>query len=384
MTQKLQFTTQWQSWDARAWEFLLNNIKVQTPCFMPVGTKGTVKWIPLGLLNNSDYMWFHNDTPLTTPIMLCNTMHTFLRPGDEVIRDHGWLHSYINRDKLILTDSGGFQVFSLGLSKTKTGKPLAKVYDDHVQFTSIHDGSKHIFTPTGCVDIQCNLGSDIMMMLDVCAPVVNINKGQVEKYMHQTHRRAKEQFDHYTNNEIKYNQNKWALFPIVQWGLYKDLRSQSIETLTPFARDGIGIGGLSVGETLEEMEEILAHIAPLLPKNVPRYLMGVGTPESMLLGIKYGIDMFDCVAPTRLGRHGIAYRLGGNSKITNSKYKSDYTKWLAEGCTCTTCTNYTKAYLNHLFTEKEMLGWILLSLHNIAYLHLLCKIEREKIIWNRL
>lgn len=372
---KLQFTTQWQSWHSRAWSFTLNWTQVQTPCFMPVGTKGTVKWIPLPMLNDPEYMWNNQ-----TNIILGNTMHLHLRPGEQVVADHWWLHSFINRDKLILTDSWGFQVFSLWLSKTKTGKPLAKVFDDHVQFMSIHDGSKHIFTPTGCVDIQCKLGSDIMMMLDVCAPVTDITKSHVEKYMHQTHRRAKEQFDYYTNSR-KYNENKWCLFPIVQWWLYKDLREQSIETLTPYARDGIGIGWLSVWETLEEMEEILAHIAPLLPKHIPRYLMGVGTPESMLLGIKYGIDMFDCVAPTRLGRHGIAYRLGWNSKLTHNKYKSDYSKWLAEWCTCHTCTHYTKSYLNHLFTESEMLGGILLSLHNINYLHYLCTLEREKIIW---
>lgn len=305
-------------------------------------------------------------------------MHLYLRPGRQIIKDHGGVHKFMNRDKLILTDSGGFQVFSLGLSKTKTGKPMAKVYNDYVEFTSIHDGSKHHFSPKGVIDIQCDLGSDIMMMLDVCAPVVDISQIQVEKYMRQTHRRAKEQFDYF---QWTYNTSRWVLFPIVQGGLYKDLRVQSIEELTPYAIDGIGIWGLSVGETLEEMEEILAHIAPLLPKEKPRYLMGVGTPESMLLGIKYGIDMFDCVAPTRLGRHGIAYRLGSNIKITNSRYKTDYTKGLADGCTCYTCKHCTRSYLNHLFTEKEMLGWILLSLHNISYLHLLCKIEREKIIW---
>ncbi len=377
MNPKLKYTLLGQSGFARAGFFELNGVKVQTPCFMPVGTKGSVKGLPLGLLNEADYM----GEDLETNIILANTMHLYLRPGDQVIKDHGWLHKFMNWDKLILTDSGGFQIFSLGLSKTKTGKSLAKVYEDHVQFTSIHDGRKHIFTPTGTVDIQLNLGSDIMMMLDVCAPVTQITKQEVEKYMHQTHRWAKEQFEYYTNNKEKYNQNRWALFPIVQGGLYKDLRSQSIEVLSEYARDGIGIGGLSVGETLEEMEEVLAHIAPLLPVGVPRYLMGVGTPESMLLGIKYGIDMFDCVAPTRLGRHGIAYRLGGNIKLTHSKYKTDMTNGLAEWCTCTTCKNYSKAYLNHLFTEKEMLGGILLSIHNISYLEWLCKLEREKIIW---
>lgn len=375
MSSKLQFSLQWNQDHARAWEFLLNGVKVQTPCFMPVGTKGTVKGIPLSMLNNPEYMWDNQ-----TNIILGNTMHLHLRPGEDIIQEHWGLHTFINWNKLILTDSWGFQVFSLWLSKTKTGKPMAKVFEDYVQFMSIHDGSKHIFTPTGCIDIQRKLWSDIMMMLDVCAPVTDITKSHVEKYMKQTHRRAKEQYEYYTNSDM-YNKSKWALFPIVQWWLYKDLREQSIAELSPYAKDGIGIGGLSVGETLEEMEEILAHIAPLLPKNIPRYLMGVGTPESMLLGIKYGIDMFDCVAPTRLGRHGIAYKLWGNIKLTHSKYKSDYTKWLADWCDCHTCKNYTKSYLNHLFTESEMLWGILLSLHNINYLHLLCRLEREKIIW---
>lgn len=372
---KLTYQLQWTSWFARAGEFLLNGVHVQTPCFMPVWTKGTIKGIPLELLDQcTPSSWW-------TPIILANTMHLYLRPWDQVVKQLWGLHRFMNRNKLILTDSWWFQVFSLGLSKTKTGKPLAKVYDDHVVFTSIHDGSKHVFTPTGTVDIQCNLWSDIMMMLDVCAPVQSISKSQVHAFMNQTHRRAQAQYEHFTNNDITYNQNKWVLFPIVQGWLYQDLRKESIEILSQYARDGIGIGGLSVWETLEEMEEVLAFMAPLLPKDKPRYLMGVWTPESMLIGIKYGIDMFDCVAPTRLGRHGIAYRLGGNIKLTHSKYKGSWEQWLADWCPCHVCKTYSYWYLNHLFTEWEMLWWILLSLHNIAYLHYLCRLERQKILW---
>lgn len=376
MNHKLSFTLQWTSWFARAGEFLLNGIKVQTPCFMPVGTKGTIKGIPLELLGDQSSLPLWGTQ--STQILLANTMHLYLRPWDQVIRNHGWLHTFMNRNKLILTDSWWFQIFSLGLNKTKTGKSMAKIHDDHVVFTSIHDGSKHIFTPTGTVDIQCNLWSDIMMMLDVCAPVQNISKSQVHAYMSQTHRRAAMQFDHH---QARYDQVKWSLFPIIQWWLYTDLRKESIDTLTPYAIDGIGIGGLSVGETLEEMEEMLAFMAPLLPPHIPRYLMGVWTPESMLLGIQYGIDMFDCVAPTRLGRHGIAYQLGGNSKLTHNKYKWSTSIGLADTCPCHVCKTYSLGYLNHLFNEWEMLGGILLSLHNIAYLHHLCRCEREKILW---
>ncbi len=378
MNNKLTYTLQWTSWFARAGEFLLNGVKVQTPCFMPVGTKGTIKGIPLELLNKGSSLPLWDSQG--TQILLANTMHLYLRPWDQVVKDHGWLHTFMHRDKLILTDSWWFQIFSLGLNKTKTGKSMAKIYDDHVVFTSIHDGSKHTFTPTGTVDIQCNLWSDIMMMLDVCAPVQHISKSQVHTYMNQTHRRAKLQYEHFTNNETNYHQKRWVLFPIIQWWLYHDLRKESVEVLCEYARDGIGIWWLSVGETLEEMEEVLAYMAPLLPKDKPRYLMGVWTPESMLLGIKYGIDMFDCVAPTRLGRHGIAYALGGNSKLTHHKYKWSTSVWLADGCPCHVCKHYSLGYLNHLFTEWEMLGGILLSLHNIAYLHHLCEQERARIL----
>lgn len=371
---KLQFTLQGASWYMRAWEFTLNGITVQTPVFMPVGTKGTVKGVPLGLLQDPHYM----GPGIPNNIILNNTLHLYLRPWDQIVKNHGWLHHFIHRDKLILTDSGGFQIFSLGLSKTKTGKPLVKIHPDHVVFTSPYDGSKHTFTPTGTVDIQSNLGSDIMMMLDVCAPVNDISKKKVEHYMHQTHRWAKEQFEYM---QSKYDQVRWVLFPIVQGGLYTDLREESIRVLSEYATDGIAIGWLSVGETLEEMEEILAHIAPLLPKDKPRYLMGVGTPESLLLGIKYGIDMFDCVAPTRLGRHGVAYCLGGNLKLTHAKFKHDQEKWLAPWCQCHTCRTYTRWYLYHLFNEWEALGGTALSIHNLSYLQLLCQQERNKIIW---
>ncbi len=371
---KLQFTVHWQSWYTRAWTFTLNGVTVQTPAFMPVWTKGTVKGIPLWLLQDPAYM----GPNIPNNIILNNTLHLYLRPGDKVVKEQGWVHQFIQRDKLILTDSGGFQVFSLGLSKTKTGKALVKIHEDSVVFTSPYDGSKHTFTPKGTVDIQCNLGSDIMMMLDVCAPVVDISKKKVEHYMNQTHRRAKEQFEYM---QTKYDQVKWVLFPIVQGWLYTDLRAQSIETLSAYARDGIAVGWLSVGETLEEMEAVLAHIAPLLPQDKPRYLMGVGTPESLLLWIKYGFDMFDCVAPTRLGRHGVAYKLGGNLKLTHARFRNDQETWLAPDCQCHTCKTYTRGYLHHLFNEGEMLWWVLLSIHNLAYLQLLCQQQRNNIIW---
>lgn len=360
MTNKLKFTINKTKWLARTGTINLNGIVMQTPVFMPVGTKWTVKWIPLTMLNDPLYIW--ND--IQTNIILGNTFHLYLKPGDQLVKKAGGLHKFINRDKLILTDSGGFQIFSLWLWNKNWSK-LVKIYDDHVDFRSPYDGSKHVFTPTGTVDIQNNLGSDIMMMLDVCAPTHDTTKETTAKYMNLTHKRAKIQSEYHHNI---YNQTKWVLFPIVQWGIYDDLREESARYISQFAVDGIAIWWLSVGESKADMNRTLAFLSDKLPIDKPRYLMWVGTPEDLEFGILHGVDMFDCVLPTRLGRHGVAMAYGGNMKLRNAQYKEDFSP-LVSDCSCVACRNHTRAYIHHLIGEWEMLGGILLSLHNISYLH---------------
>lgn len=377
---KINFEIKWVNGKARAGIIHLNNISVETPVFMPVWTRATLKWIDLNMINDKYYMTYRSD------IILSNTFHLHLRPGEKSIKKHWWLHQFMWWDRLILTDSGWFQIFSLGLGKGsnidkngnfKSGKKLVKLYDDHVEFRSPLDWSKHIFTPIWTLDIQCDLGSDIMMMLDVCSPVENISKRKIYNQMQLTHKWAKIQYDYF---ETIYNQVRWVLFPIVQGWLYEDLREESINYLKKFAKDGIAVWWLSVWETKEDMYRILDFISDKLPIDIPRYLMWVGSPEEMIYAIRSGIDMFDCVLPTRLGRHGVGMKLGGNIKLKNSRYKDDQTKWIAPWCTCHTCKDFTLSYLHHLVIEKEMLWGILLSLHNINYLHTLAKQERDRIL----
>lgn len=369
---KLNFKILKQKWNARVWEITLNGITLQTPIFMPVWTKATIKWMVLDMLKDPKYIW---DLPVIN-LILANTFHLYLRPGDELIKQAGGLHKFENRDGLILTDSWGFQVFSLGLWKNEKEQGTErwngwaehevkiKLTEEWVKFNSPYDGSKHIFTPENVVDIQCNFGSDIMMVLDVCSPS-GADKKVIEKHMHMTHRRAKRAFDHL---EPKYNDVRWVLFPIVQWWAHLDLREESVKFLGQYAWDGIAVGWVSVGESKELIREVVEFTAPKLPADKPRYLMGVWTPEDLMHAIESGIDMFDCVLATRLGRHGAAFSREWNIKITNAKYKSDFTN-LTDDCGCFVCKNYTKAYLYHLVREKEMLGGILLWFHNIMYLH---------------
>ncbi|MDD2536953.1 MAG: tRNA guanosine(34) transglycosylase Tgt [Candidatus Absconditabacteria bacterium] len=382
---KLNFKILKQRGNARVGEITLNGVTIQTPIFMPVGTKATIKGMILDLLRDPKYIGSHIE-PIK--LILANTFHLYLRPGRELIRDAGGLHAFENRkDGLILTDSGGFQVFSLGLSKRfspgEGGSPKdrgvsfphqvkIKLTEDGVKFSSPHDGSKHFFTPENVVDTQINFGSDIMMVLDVCSPG-NADKGSVKRQMEMTHRRAKRAFDHF---KPKYDQARGVLFPIVQGGSHLDLRSQSIETLSEYARDGIAIGGVSVGEDKEKVQEVVSYTASKLPSDKPRYLMGIGTPEDLLYGIEQGIDMFDCVSATRLGRHGIIFSDEGNIKITNAKYTRDFSP-LTDNCDCYACKHLTKAYFHHLLREKEALGGILMGLHNIVYLNRILE-DRKK------
>lgn len=268
---------------------------------MPVGTKATIKGLILDLLRDPKYIG--GDLP-PIDLILANTYHLYLRPGHELIEKAGGVHKFENRPGLILTDSGGFQAFSLGLAKkTKTGKPLAKLTEDGIKFRSIHDGSTHFFSPEGTVDIQAALGSDIMMMLDVCSPP-GLPRKKFQHQMRMTHRWAKRQYDHMEKN---YNKFRGVLFPIVQGGTDMELREESVKVLSEFAKDGIAVGGVSVGEPQEKIEEVVKFVGPKLPNHVPRYLMGIGDPKNIRLAIENGFDMFDCVLPTRLGRHGNYY-----------------------------------------------------------------------------
>lgn len=376
---KLNFKILKQKGKARVGEITLNGITLKTPIFMPVGTKATIKGLILDLLQDPHYIG-NQIEPIK--LILANTFHLYLRPGSKVVQAAGGLHQFENwKDGLILTDSGGFQVFSLGLANQKfndqkhTHKVGIKLTEEGVKFRSPYDGSKHIFTPENVVDTQCELWSDIMMVLDVCSPAGS-DKKTIEKHIAMTHRRAKRAFEHF---KPKYEEARGVLFPIVQGGTYLDLRTQSAEYLSQFARDGIAIGGVSVGESRELIEQVIAHTTPLLPNEKPRYLMGVGTPEDLRFAIEQGVDMFDCVAATRLGRHGIAFSNQGNIKITNSDFRTDFSP-LTENCDCYTCRNFSKAYLCHLIREQETLWGSLVGLHNIVYLNRILEDRKKKFL----
>lgn len=373
---KLKFKILKQVWNARVWEITLNGVTLQTPIFMPVGTKATIKGMILDLLKDPKYIW--DIEPIR--LILANTFHLYLRPGDQLIKQGWWLHKFENRDGLILTDSWGFQVFSLWLGKQDWKDdwehPIKmKLTEEWVRFNSPFDGSKHIFTPENVVDIQCNFWSDIMMVLDVCSPW-NSDKKTISDQMQMTHRRAKRAFDHL---KPKYDDVRWVLFPIVQWWTDKELRQQSIDFLSQYARDGIAVGWVSVWESRELINEIINFVWPKLPNDKPRYLMWVWRPEDLLYAIEQWFDMFDCVLATRLGRHWAAFSDNWNIKISNSKYKSDFTS-LTDTCDCFVCKNYTKAYLHHLNKENEMLWWILLSFHNIIYLERILENWKKKML----
>ena len=362
----MEFTINATSNKARACTIVTAHSTIETPVFMPVWTKSTVKWIHNEEL---DEMW--------AQIILNNTYHLYLRPGDEVVSHFWGAHSFQNYHKPILTDSGGFQVFSLGDLKRpvsfdgeqKASESLVKITEDGVHFRSYIDGSKHFFSPERVMDIQNNIGADIIMAFDECAPGES-SWEYAKKAMERTHRwaeRSKMQWE--KNNKIRKENglHEQALFGIVQWVIYEDLRKESAKFITELDTRGISIGGLSVGESKEDMYRILDIMKEILPENKPRYLMGVGTPEDLVEGIYRGIDMFDCVLPTRIGRHGTAFWSYGNIKIKNEKYKlSDAA--LDIHCECKVCKNYSKGYLRHLILENEMQGMTLLSYHNLSFL----------------
>ena len=329
---------------------------IQTPIFMPVGTAATVKSLMPDTVKE-----------LGTQILLCNTYHLYLRPGQEIVRAAGGLHKFMHWDKPILTDSGGFQVFSLS--------GMRKITDEGVCFRSHIDGSKHLFTPEKVMDIQHDLGSDVIMAFDECSePGYTYKKAELAMY--RTLDWLKKCFEHHNADDSHSHQ---MLFPIIQGNFYEDLRIKSAIETVPFAKCGIAVGGLSVGEPSDVYVKMLDILQPYYPKNMPRYLMGVGTPDYIFEGVLRGIDMFDCVLPTRIARNGTALTSKGKVVVRNGKYKDDFTT-LDDECDCYCCRNFTKAYLRHLVNCGEILGAELLSIHNITFLLNLAKNIRQAIL----
>lgn len=330
---------------------------IETPIFMPVGTQATVKAMTPEELKD-----------IGSQIILSNTYHLYMRPGHDLIERAGGLHKFMNWDKPILTDSGGFQVFSLG--------PLRKIKEEGVEFRSHLDGSKHFLSPEKATEIQNALGSDIIMAFDECAPYP-ADRQYVKNSLERTTRWLER-----CKAAHKYPERQ-ALFGIVQGGMYKDLREQSAREITAIDLPGYAIGGLSVGEPKEMMYEVLDYTVPLLPEDKPRYLMGVGSPDDLLEGVLRGIDMFDCVLPTRIARNGTAMTGQGKVVVRNASYAEDFTS-LDPECDCYTCRNYTKAYLRHLIKCNEILGARLLTIHNLHFLLKLMENVREAIREDRL
>tara|TARA_B100000427_G_scaffold65376_1_gene51907 strand:+ start:1665 stop:2732 length:1068 start_codon:yes stop_codon:yes gene_type:complete len=328
---------------ARIGELITPHGTINTPVFMPVGTQATVKSLtPEHILSTK------------SQILLANTYHLSLRPGIEIIKKHGGLHSMMNWNKPILTDSGGYQVFSL--SKRRT------ISREGITFQSHINGKSTYFSPKHVIDLQCGFNSDIMMILDICTPY-GATKKQTANDLELTHRWAKESFDYWSEKNIP----NWC-FPIVQGGFHMDLRQESAEFLTSLNYPGYALGGLSVGEPKELLHDYIEQCALLLPEDKPRYVMGIGLPENIKIAIENGVDMFDCVIPTRIARHGQFFDEDIRKNIKKEIYKEDLSP-LSEACECYTCTHFTKSYLRHLFIAKEMLASTLLSIHNIYYLN---------------
>lgn len=332
--------------------------EVDTPVFMPVGTQGTVKTLSNDDLRSSN-----------TEIILGNAYHLYLRPGLDVIKKAGGLHKFMGWNGPILTDSGGYQIFSLAT--------LRKLSDDGVEFSSHIDGSKHFLTPEKVIEIQDALGSDIMMMLDECVHYP-ASRDYVEQSLALTTKWAKRSKEYFKGSRAKGEGPGQLLFGIVQGSTYLDLRKKAVEDLLAIGFDGYAIGGVSVGEPQGLIYEVADYTASLLPEDKARYLMGVGTPPDMLEVIAAGIDMFDCVVPTRNGRNGQAFTWDGYLQLRNSEYKEDF-RPIDASCECFTCRTHTRAYIRHLFNTEELLGLRLVSLHNIHFYVKLIKLSRNAI-----
>lgn len=331
---------------------------IETPVFMPVGTQATVKAMTPDELKEM----------VNAKIILSNTYHLYLRPGDELIAEAGGLHKFMNWDRAILTDSGGFQVFSLA--------DLRNITEEGVKFKSHLDGSSHFISPEKSMSIQNNLGSDIMMAFDECCSYPATYE-YTKASMERTTRWAKRCI------EAHKNPDRQGLFGIVQGGMYKDLREESAKQLVELDFPGYAVGGLSVGEPAELMYDILSYTTPFLPEDKPRYLMGVGTPDYLIEAVLRGIDMCDCVLPTRIARNGTAMTSHGKVVVRNATFEKDWTPLDSE-CDCYTCTHYTRAYIRHLIKAGEILGARLLTIHNLRFLVRLMENVREAIEQDRL
>ena len=331
---------------------------IPTPIFMPVGTAGSVKSVSQKDLENE----------VDAKIILGNTYHLYLRPGIEMLENVGGLHKFISWDRPILTDSGGYQVYSLSENR--------KISEKGVKFRSHIDGSVHLFTPENAMDIQRSIGADIIMAFDECTPYP-CDFNYAKRSMNMTHRWLKRCVDHFQNTSSKYNYNQ-ALFPIVQGSTYSDLRKESAEVIASFDMPGNAIGGLSVGEPHDLLYKHTEEVCEILPKDKPRYLMGVGTPANILECISLGVDMFDCVMPTRNARNGMLFTSEGVINIKNKKWENDFSPIDPMGITSLD-TRYSKAYLRHLIVSREMLGAQIASIHNLSFYIWLVKKAREKI-----
>ena len=344
---------------ARAGTITLDHGTIQTPIFMPVGTVGTVKGVHQKELREQ----------INPDVILGNTYHLYLRPGTKILEKAGGLHKFMNWDRNILTDSGGYQVYSLSDNR--------KIKEEGVKFKSHIDGSYHFFTPENVMEVQRSIGADIIMAFDECTPYP-CDYNYAKRSMHMTHRWLERCLTHLEKTPFMYDYSQ-TFFPIVQGSTYKDLRKQSAEYIASVGAQGNAIGGLSVGEPAQEMYEMTEVVTAILPKDKPRYLMGVGTPINLLENIALGIDMFDCVMPTRNGRNGMLFTAHGTINIKNKKWEADFSA-IDDMAITWVDTEYSKAYLRHLFTVNEMLGRQIATIHNLGFYLWLVREARKHIL----
>ena len=365
---RLTFTLLHRDGPARLGRIETPHGPVDTPVFMPVGTRASVKSLTTDQLsrlgaNHSAPSTQHSAPAGGPQIILNNTYHLMLRPGVDLVERLGGVHKFMGWKGAVLTDSGGFQLFSLA--------SIRKIREEGVEFRSHIDGSPYFLTPEGSVEIQTRMGVDIAMAFDEC-PAYTLSHVEVEKSMLLTHRWAKRSLAARTTS---------ALFGIVQGGVHLDLRTRSVDEIASMDFDGVAIGGVSVGESKEEMFEVVNHTAPLLPENKPRYLMGVGTPEDLVNGVAAGIDMFDCVMPTRNARNGSLFTSFGKIHIKNAKYAADEQP-LDPNCSCITCTTVSRAYLRHLYANDEIAASVYNTIHNLSFYLDLMRAIRQAIASN--